>query len=95
MFIVDVWDDGRLSNQSEDSGPMSLDKQGEARKLHDDVVSSRDRLRLAEENHERALVGGSSSEVVEIGREYAAAVQGYSAAVMAWLSWLKRHRPRR
>ena len=28
---------------------------------------------------------------MEIGREYAAAVQEYLRAAMAWLSWIERH----
>jgi hypothetical protein len=44
-----------------------------------------------EDRHERGLESGSRAEVVEIGRGYAAAVQDYQYAVMAWLSWLKRN----
>jgi hypothetical protein len=28
---------------------------------------------------------------MDIGREYAAAVQVYLHAVMSWLSWIKKH----
>ena len=63
----------------------------EAAKLHEEVITARARLRDVEDRHERELESESRAEVVEIGREYAAAVQEYLRAVMAWLSWLKRH----
>jgi len=63
----------------------------EAEKLHEEVIAARARLRDLEDRHERGLKSGSRAEVVEIGREYAAVVQEYLHAVMAWLSWLKRH----
>jgi hypothetical protein len=63
----------------------------EAEKLHDEVITAKARLRDVEDRHERGLEAGSRAEVVEIGRDYAAAVQEYLHAVMAWLSWLKRH----
>jgi hypothetical protein len=63
----------------------------EAEKLHHEVITARARLRDVEDRHERGLESGSRAEVVEIGREYAAAVQEHLHAVMAWLSWLKRH----
>ena len=63
----------------------------EAETLHEQVVTARARLRDVEDRHERGLESGSRAEVVEIGRDYAAAVQEYLHAVMAWLSWLKRN----
>jgi hypothetical protein len=69
---------------------MSTQDNRESGQLHDNVVSARGRLRLAEEKHERMLVSGSSTDLAEIGREYAAAERDHSDAVMAWLSWLKR-----
>ena len=63
----------------------------DAEKLHDEVITTRAQLREVEDRHERGLQTGSPTELVEIGRQYAAAVQEYLHAVMAWLSWLKRH----
>jgi hypothetical protein len=63
----------------------------EAEKLHEGVITARARLRDVEDRHERGLESGSRAEVVDIGREYAAAVQEYLHAAMAWLSWLKRN----
>jgi hypothetical protein len=63
----------------------------EAERLHECVITARSRLRDVEDRHERGLESGSRTEVVEIGRGYAAAVQDYLHAVIAWLSWLKRN----
>ena len=62
----------------------------EAEKLQDEVIATRAQLRDMEDRHERTLETGSRAEIVEIGREYAAAVQEYLHAAMARLSWLKR-----
>ena len=70
---------------------MKLTGITEAEKLHDEVITAKARLRDVEDRHERGLESGSRGEIVEIGRDYAAAVQDYLRAVMAWLSWLKRN----
>jgi hypothetical protein len=70
---------------------LKLIRNVESQKLHAGVITARARLRDVEDRHERELESGSRAEVVEIGREYAAAVQEYLHAVMAWLSWLKRN----
>ena len=70
---------------------MKLTQDAEAQKLRDEVITARAQLRDVEDRHEQGLESGSRAEVVEIGRGYAAAVQDYLHAVMAWLSWLKRN----
>ena len=70
---------------------MKLIRNVESQRLHENVITARARLQDVEDRHERGLESGSRVEVVEIGREYAAAVQEYLHAVMAWLSWLKRN----
>jgi hypothetical protein len=62
----------------------------DASKLHKEVSAARARLRVVEDQHERALDAGSQTDVVGIGREYASAVQEYLHSVMAWLSWLEK-----
>jgi hypothetical protein len=70
---------------------LKLSDVAEAEKLHEEVITARAQMRDVEDRHEQGLESGSRAEVVEIGREYAAAVQEYLHAVMAWLSWLKRN----
>jgi hypothetical protein len=67
------------------------DKALEQSKLRVELVAAQIRLRLVEQQHERVLAEGSPSEVVAVGREYAAAVQTYSTAVMAWLSSIEKY----
>jgi hypothetical protein len=59
-----------------------------ATKLYRAVLAARTRLRDIEEKHERMLGEGVPNHL-GIGREYAAAVQDYTNAVMAWLSALE------
>jgi hypothetical protein len=70
---------------------VSPDQALEQSRLRVEVVAARIRLRLLEQKHEQVLEHGSPSEVVEIGREYAAAVQAHTTAVMAWLSAIERY----
>jgi hypothetical protein len=55
-----------------------------ANKLHRALVAARTRLRDVEERHEHLLEEGVARHH-SVGREYAAAVQEYANAVMAWL----------
>jgi hypothetical protein len=57
-------------------------------KLYRAVVAARTRLREIEEKHERMLDAGAANPR-GVGREYAAAVQDHTNAVMAWLSALE------
>ena len=63
----------------------------EQSRLRVEVESTRIRLRLVEQKHERMLKHGSPSEIVAIGREYAAAVQAHSTAVMGWLISIEKY----
>lgn len=54
------------------------------------VLRARGRLKQLEETHER-LLDELTSDIRGAGREYAAAVQEYTVAAMAWLSWLERY----
>jgi hypothetical protein len=60
-----------------------------ANKLHRALVAARTRLRDVEERHEHLLEEGVARHH-SVGREYAAAVQEYANAVMAWLVALER-----
>jgi len=64
-----------------------------ASQLRQAVVNARARLKSVEETHERLLDSGAS-EVLTAGRDYAAAVQEYANAVMAWLVFLERRTDR-
>ena len=57
-------------------------------KLYRAVVAARTRLRDIEEKHEHTLDAGAANSR-GVGREYAAAVQDHTNAVMAWLSALE------
>ena len=59
-----------------------------ASKLYRAVVAARTRLRDIEERHEHMLDGVPAHQR-GVGREYAAAVQDHTNAVMAWLSALE------
>jgi hypothetical protein len=59
-----------------------------ATKLYRAVVAARTRLRGIEEKHEH-LLDERLANHRGVGREYAAAVQDYTNAVMAWLSALE------
>jgi hypothetical protein len=63
----------------------------EQSRLQVEVVTTRIRLRLVEQQHERALDHGTPSEIIAIGREYAAAMHAYSTAVMGWLVSIEKY----
>jgi hypothetical protein len=63
----------------------------EQSRLRVEVVSTRIRLRLVEHKHEQALDHGTPSEIIATGREYAAAMQAHSTAVMAWLISIEKY----
>jgi hypothetical protein len=63
----------------------------EQSRLRVEVVSTRILLRLVEQKHEQVLEHGSPSEVLAVGREYAAAIQAHSTAVMAWLISIEKY----